>query len=131
MSRSLAAPAPPRANDPNTTALTGLGSTLRASAPRFFEHGLSRTAERTHSTSGNVILHQREEGRRRRLPALDEPKRHELGQHAGRLRRAHVGQTCDSPQVELSSGLGQDRKDAALNTRDYRFDGRPLPTGVA
>jgi hypothetical protein len=55
-------------------------------------------------------------------PAFDEPKRHEVGQHPGRLRRTHVGQAGDGPQVELSSRLSQDRENAALDTRDHRFD---------
>ena len=90
---------------------------------QLLENGVSRTAERTHNTSGDVVLHQSEQGRGRHLSARDEPKCDEVRQHAGRLRRAHIRQACDGPQVELSGGLGQDREDAALSTSDYRFDG--------
>lgn len=96
---------------------------LAGERSQFLEDGVSRTAERPHSTTDNVFVHQREEGRGRRLPALDEPERYQLGQHAGRLRRAHVGQAGDGPQVQLSGGLGQDCEDAPLDTRDQRFDG--------
>ena len=64
----------------------------------------------------------REQRDRGHLPTLDQTEGHELGHDPGDLCDAHAGETGHGAEVELGSGLGEDRQYATLCAGDDRLD---------
>jgi hypothetical protein len=129
ISRSLATPASPRANDPKTSKLAGARN-----ASRFLSqtnhHRLLEASERKNDTNGLVLWLKPHECRRTRLTPGDDPEVHQVCNDGGGLLRAYSSQTGSCSNSHLRIRARQYTKHSALHSRYQSLNGATVVHAV-
>ena len=87
------------------------------------EHGVGGASEGQQRPGSDVFRNEPKQGGGWNLPPLHDAERDQVRQQPGCLGLAGPGELGDGPQVQLSSGLGQDGEHAALGAWHDGLDG--------